>query len=223
MRAVDCYLNSGNYGWKIFQIWKGGLVFYGGFICAIIFLLFFFSIKKLSILKTFDAIILVVALGLAFTRIGCFMNGCCYGRPCPKGSFWAVNFPAKSMVGDNVNLRGINRDYLCQKYSSPYTLPKNLQKKIFKPVYATQIMSSLNGFVLFLLLSFYYPYRKRDGEVLLLFGILYSIARFVIEIYRDDTEFLYATGFNIGQGVSMLLFLFSFSFFLFLKLKKHEN
>lgn len=66
---------------EIFMISHGGLVFYGGavssFICGIIYL----KKKRLDILKVLDIISPFVALGHSIGRIGCFFNGCCYGRP----------------------------------------------------------------------------------------------------------------------------------------------
>lgn len=63
------------------MIWRGGLVWYGGLILAILVAIWFLRAKKLPPLKTGDLIIPYVALGQAIGRIGCFLNGCCYGKP----------------------------------------------------------------------------------------------------------------------------------------------
>lgn len=65
----------------IFKLWEGGLVWYGGLILAAISGAVFLRIYKMPILKTADLIMPYVALGQAIGRIGCFLNGCCYGRP----------------------------------------------------------------------------------------------------------------------------------------------
>ena len=75
----------------IFFIWQGGLVFYGGLLLAIITILIYAQINKISIWKVLDIIAPATALGYAIGRIGCFLNGCCYGIECSLP--WAVSFP----------------------------------------------------------------------------------------------------------------------------------
>lgn len=65
----------------IFKLWEGGLVWYGGLILAVISGAVFLRIYKMPVLKTADLMMPYVALGQAIGRIGCFLNGCCYGRP----------------------------------------------------------------------------------------------------------------------------------------------
>jgi len=64
----------------IFKLWEGGLVWYGGLILAVISGAVFLRIYRMPILKTADLIMPYVALGQAIGRIGCFLNGCCYGK-----------------------------------------------------------------------------------------------------------------------------------------------
>jgi phosphatidylglycerol:prolipoprotein diacylglycerol transferase len=79
------------------NIRQGGLVFYGGLIGATLATLAYLRWKKLPILKFADALAPSIALGAFFGRLGCFMNGCCYGQTC--GQPWAVHFPADSDAG----------------------------------------------------------------------------------------------------------------------------
>ena len=64
----------------IFKLWEGGLVCYGGLILAVISGAVFLRIYRMPILKTADLMMPYVALGQAIGRIGCFLNGCCYGK-----------------------------------------------------------------------------------------------------------------------------------------------
>lgn len=66
----------------IFQVWNGGLVFFGGFLGAAAALLVYFSRKKLDKWQMADIIAPGLALGHAVGRIGCLFAGCCYGRSC---------------------------------------------------------------------------------------------------------------------------------------------
>jgi phosphatidylglycerol---prolipoprotein diacylglyceryl transferase len=77
---------------EIFMVQHGGLVFYGGLIGAIAAGMFYLLLKKLPLWKMADIMAPSIALGYAFGRIGCLMNGCCYGRACSLP--WAIRFPA---------------------------------------------------------------------------------------------------------------------------------
>ena len=63
--------------WRIVRIDQGGLVFYGGFLCAIGALILFCRRNKLDLVRVFDIYAPGVALAHACGRIGCFLNGCC--------------------------------------------------------------------------------------------------------------------------------------------------
>jgi phosphatidylglycerol:prolipoprotein diacylglycerol transferase len=65
---------------EIIQVWKGGLVYYGGFVAVLIFAFFYCKHKKFNIVKLVDVFAPALALGHFFGRIGCFFSGCCYGK-----------------------------------------------------------------------------------------------------------------------------------------------
>ena len=77
---------------EIFAIWNGGLVYYGGLIGAAVAGFICIRWKKMPLWKTADVFAPSVALGSVFGRIGCLLNGCCYGRACDLP--WAISFPA---------------------------------------------------------------------------------------------------------------------------------
>lgn len=68
---------------SVFRIDEGGLIFYGGFIAATASALLFARVKKEKLLPFLDFAITAVPLGQGFGRIGCFLNGCCYGKIAP--------------------------------------------------------------------------------------------------------------------------------------------
>src|SRR6188472_390546 len=65
---------------KIFRIWEGGLVFYGGLLSAIAFSIYYSRKKDRDFLQIADMLIPTVALGHFFGRLGCFSAGCCWGK-----------------------------------------------------------------------------------------------------------------------------------------------
>lgn len=70
---------------------REGFVFFGGFIAASLTTVVYTRAKKLSLGKVADALAPSVALGHAFGRLGCFFEGCCFGKACAVP--WAVKFP----------------------------------------------------------------------------------------------------------------------------------
>ncbi len=70
---------------------REGFVFYGGFILATVAAAIYARRKQLPLVKLADIFAPSIALGHAFGRMGCFFNGCCYGKACSLP--WAVKFP----------------------------------------------------------------------------------------------------------------------------------
>jgi phosphatidylglycerol:prolipoprotein diacylglycerol transferase len=81
---------------SVFATWNGGLEYLGGVFAAIVVLLIYLYTQKMPVRQTLDILVIGLMLGLAFGRIGCFLNGCCYGRPtdCPMGIHFPYHSPA---------------------------------------------------------------------------------------------------------------------------------
>ncbi len=75
---------------RIFKIWEGGLVFYGGLILALLAGIYYLKKKSLPLWKVADIIAPSAAIALTVGRLGCFSAGCCYGSPANLP--WAVTF-----------------------------------------------------------------------------------------------------------------------------------
>lgn len=86
------------------NITQGGLEFLGGFLGAVAAIVVYGWRKKISLRFYCDVLAPSVMWGLAFGRVGCFLNGCCFGAACtvPSGQQaalpWAVRFPFGSPV-----------------------------------------------------------------------------------------------------------------------------
>ncbi len=75
---------------EIFQIWKGGLVFYGGFILALVVSVWYLRRHEIPVWRMGDIMAPSIALGQSIGRLGCLSAGCCYGKPTELP--WAVTF-----------------------------------------------------------------------------------------------------------------------------------
>jgi phosphatidylglycerol:prolipoprotein diacylglycerol transferase len=187
----------------VFKIYQGGLVFYGGLMASIAAIVVFTKIKKLPVLKTIDIIAFAFALGVACGRIGCFLNGCCWGDVCSLP--WAVSFPksvdASLMIdGSPAFLHHLGQSLV--SVSDSHSLP----------VHPTQIYSMLGNISIFFIVKAFFKHRRRDGEVTLMFCALYSVMRFTVEIFRDDNPLLF-DGMTISQNASILVLIATVALF----------
>lgn len=78
-----------HYPLQIFQFWNGGYVYFGGMLAALAAGYAFLKYKKESFLHWADFMTPSISLMYALGRIGCFFEGCCYGRYCDLP--WAIN------------------------------------------------------------------------------------------------------------------------------------
>ena len=87
----------------VFKLWEGGLVFYGGFIGAVIAAYVFVRKYGLDFWKTADILAPAIPFGHFLGRLGCFSAGCCHGKACTLP--WAVTFTnPESMAPQNIPL-----------------------------------------------------------------------------------------------------------------------
>jgi len=75
---------------EVLYIWEGGLEFYGGVILAVAAIVIYLLYYKLPVRLSLDVVAVGLMLALSFGRIGCFLNGCCYGKP--TNLAWGVRF-----------------------------------------------------------------------------------------------------------------------------------
>ncbi|WP_165730121.1 prolipoprotein diacylglyceryl transferase [Polaribacter sp. 20A6] len=81
---------------NIFNIFSGGFVFYGSFICIIIFTFWYLKKHKITILPLMDILAITTTIVHAIGRMGCFFAGCCYGKP--TNSIFGMSFPTTNSV-----------------------------------------------------------------------------------------------------------------------------
>ena len=174
---------------KIFRVDQGGLVFYGGFILSTIVLITYCKIKKINLARLLDVFAPAVALGHAFGRLGCFMQGCCFGKP--AGDSWlGVVFPAGSAPSI--------------KYPAPATGDIFIQKVQSLPLYPTQLIEAGVNFALFGLLFFIAGRFKKPGRVAGIYVVCYAVLRFLMEFMRGDHTHSVA-GLTPSQSVALFV------------------
>ncbi|MES2791621.1 MAG: prolipoprotein diacylglyceryl transferase [Planctomycetota bacterium] len=183
---------------EIVNLSNGGLVLYGGVLLGIAAFIWHSRRLGLSALKLADILIPAIFVGEMFGRIGCFLNGCCFGDPTTLP--WAVQFPAGSVpFMMEVQAGVIKENAMCSL-----------------PLHPAQIYSSINALILAIITWNYYPRRSRDGSVLLLGWVLYPITRFCLEIVRGDTPGEFGTSLTIAQWVSFAMLFGAAGFAVFL-------
>ena len=255
------------------KVTEGGLVVYGSLIGGSIAACLVLAYHRLPVLAMADLIAPSLALGLAFGRIGCLFNGCCFGHLCDAP--WSISFPKSS---SRIDARSLSPAYEFQLHSGqfhglqigaderqPAKVPvvvrvesdsaaEQSEFRVRDPVAAiggqpvstieeayaeiadagphlavtlengktsvsslkalparsrrvhpTQIYSSIHALLLCLFLLAYYPYRRRDGEVIAICLTIYPIARYLLEVIRADESIVW--GWTISQVVSGLLLL----------------
>ena len=171
-----------------FNLPDGGLVFYGSVVGGAAAYVAFCWRRKLSALQLGDVLIPSVFVGLAFGRLGCLLNGCCYGDRCELP--WAITFP----IGSVPDIALVTRGFILPDDTITFAL------------HPSQIYMSINGLILAIVTHAYFRYRHHDGAVLALGWILYPVTRFLIEFVRGDEMGQFNTSFTISQWVSVGLF-----------------
>ncbi|HEV8137412.1 MAG TPA: prolipoprotein diacylglyceryl transferase [Pyrinomonadaceae bacterium] len=161
---------------------RSGGVFYGGLIGAVLTGYFLMKRYKLPWWKTADACAPGIAIGNFFGRQGCFAAGCCWGKPTSLP--WGVKF---TELGHQIT--GVPTDV----YLHP-----------------TQLYESFAMLVVFLFLLWMHRRKRFNGQVILLYALLYSIVRFSIEFVRDDPRgdifgLTTLTGLSTSQMISLVI------------------
>ena len=145
---------------RIFRVDQGGLVFYGGFILATLSLIVYCRLKKLEFIRVLDLFTPAIAIAHACGRVGCFLNGCCYGKATSLP--WAVRYPANSYPAEMTGNAALH---------------------------PAQLYEAAEMLVLFFFFSYLLKNTRRGVPVSLYF-IIYGVLRFLNEFSRGDNPHL---------------------------------
>ena len=185
---------------------SGGLMYFGGVLFGLAFLVLYVKAKRAPLLKVLDTIAPGLAIGYAIARIGCLGAGCCYGRP-TEGALGIVFTDPKCLVP--IYLRGV-------------------------PLYPTQILELLNGLLTFGVLMLFRPHigtppskrhvsgphtplRDQAGFQAALFLFVFGINRFLIEFLRGDVRGGFLLGMSESQLASLIQALIGLGLFTYVR------
>ena len=174
-------VSRGCWTWAAF--WAGGLTYYGGFLGAVPIGWYLLKRDRFSFWKAADLGGFTISMGLVWGRMGCLLAGCCFGVVSKSGV--ALVFPPGSAASEWQEKHG-----LLASRAMP-SLPV-LPMQIFEAV-ASLAICTFCGLYL-------WPRKRYDGQVFVAFLGLYSLARFVLEIWRSDDR-----GGTLGMSTSQLI------------------
>ena len=200
----------------IANIRSGGLTFYGGLLFATPMCLLYGWYKKVPLRVGMDIIAPCVMVGLAFGRVGCFLNGCCYGAEC--NAPWAVEFPYHSnayvdqwrdkKITPNQDLIVADDDGKLSLLSPEAAarvpeLREAVEHEHALPVHPAQLYSTFNALLIAAVLVAFYTIRHVPGRVFALMFILKGITRFLLEMLRVEPPVMHLGGW--GLSFSMVI------------------
>lgn len=151
-------------------------VFHGGLIAAILFAVVYMRRQAMPVLPTMGAFAPGIALGQAIGRLGCFAAGCCWGRECTLP--WGVRFRSDE--------------------AAPVPLDRTL--------HPAQLYESALDLLIFAFLYRQAGRAAKPGRLIGLYLVLYSVARFIVEFFREHEQALVGP-FSLTQWISLGLLL----------------
>ncbi|MDD3804365.1 MAG: prolipoprotein diacylglyceryl transferase [bacterium] len=172
---------------SVIKIWEGGMVFYGGLIGGFSAGIIYLKRNHLDIEQVGDITVPAFALGIFIGRIGCFLNGCCYGK---VSHSCGVSFPKDSPAYFEQMSQGM--------------IPHNATTSL--PVIPTQLIESFSCLVIFAILLLMYNKRKFKGEIFYSFFVFYGLERFLLDYLRHySREAMILKVFSLSQITSLIL------------------
>jgi phosphatidylglycerol:prolipoprotein diacylglycerol transferase len=187
--------------WQILSLdfLRSGGVYYGGFIGAVIASVIVMRYYKLPWWRTADAFAPGVILGQAIGRLGCFSAGCCWGKP--TAGWYGVHFSEKGHEITGVPTLVSHLDQVQQNVWAE-RLGGALEPLKLHP---TQLYEAGAALLILVLLLLIHRRRRFEGQVILAYAMLYSVARFIIEYWRDDPRGE-IFGLSTSQFIAIVLF-----------------
>jgi phosphatidylglycerol:prolipoprotein diacylglycerol transferase len=204
--------------WNAVNIRSGGLTFYGGLILGFVCVLAYAIWKRIPVRVGMDIVAPTIMVGLAFGRIGCFMNGCCYGAEC--NAPWAISFPYFSNAYQDEVDKGEIRppaqlELLTDKGNARLMTPEQAKREGLwdvakeqrsKRLHPAQLYSSFDAFLVAATLVAYFTMPHAPGRGFALMLLMMGPVRFLTEMVRAEPPVMWVGGY--GLSFSMVLSVF---------------
>ncbi len=175
---------------NILRITEGGLSIHGGILGGMVFGWVYCRVKGLNYWKMADFVMPGIPLGMFIGRIGCFLNGCCYGIRCGEDFPLGVVYPNAATWQE----RGFDAS-LAALYDAGQAAVGQYAR------HPVQLYEAFGALLIFWYLVNFRKNKQFTGHVFLMFVFLYSVLRFIDEFYRfGDPE--------TGAGSSVILWHF---------------
>ncbi|KYF59060.1 prolipoprotein diacylglyceryl transferase [Sorangium cellulosum] len=170
----------------MFDIRRGGLVAYGGFLGGFLGSYLFLRSHRIPLLPWADVAVPSLASGLMITRVGCYLFGCDFGRPLGENApAWLKKLGTFPHWPEGTLDHGSGSPAWVQHVKERGLDPT---AEASLAVHPTQIYEALVGAGLLTLLLLARRRQKFRGEIFLLFTFSYGVCRYLLELLRDDAE-----------------------------------
>lgn len=170
----------------IFAVRQGGLVFYGGFLGGALGVCIAARLRGLDLRRVADMVAPALPIGQVFGRIGCFLNGCCFG--CPTDGPLGVHYWANPKTHEgHVEVLYVQQE-LGQLTAERWAELPRLEDGMVQclPVVPVQLFNVAAQVLIFVILIVAARHLKYRGQLFALFLMLYAVARFSTEFFRGD-------------------------------------
>lgn len=183
---------------EVFNFQSGGLTYYGGFLLAFPTLVLYGLWKKIPIRLGMDIVAPCLMIGLGVGRIGCLLNGCCYGAQCPSDAFYSIRFPYYSNAYldeyHNKTLEPANMPGPKLLSDKGYPISPSEAKRKMEDVsklksnalHPAQVYSTITALLLSGLCLAFFTIRKTPGMVFAMMMVLEGITRYILELLRSE-------------------------------------
>ena len=168
-----------------------GISMIGAILLSLLAIVVYCYFQKIPLLRLLDVMSPPFGIGLFIARIGCFLNGCCFGIPCDLP--WGMKFPLDCQAG--MQFPGI-------------------------AIHPTQLYAALSGLLIALILFLLDKKPRFDGFIFCFLGMLFGISRLIIDSFRYVSSLTSNISTTVNQILSIAIFCLTAALYLVLQQKK---